>query len=138
MTPAAPRIHSSLVAAAERLDDRTQPIMETCRRVGAVARALGLVRPSYEQVRIIVHAARRRGRVPSAGDVLLDVALRIRPVDALGDLLVDGSVPALRAPAAPGRARLLRGGEPLVQRLRPQARALLGRKLLEREREDFP
>lgn len=63
------------------------PIAETNRRVGALARSLGLVRPSYEQVRTLVHDARRRGRRPSAGDVLLDVAFRVRPPEALVEYL---------------------------------------------------
>ena len=95
MTPAAPRIDSRLVAALERLDDRAVPIADTYRRVVAVARELGLVRPSYEQVRALVHDARRRGRRPSTGDVLLDVAFRTRPPTALGDHLA-GTLPDTR------------------------------------------
>jgi len=87
MTPSAPRIDSRLVAAIERLDDRTVRIAETNRRVGTVADALGLPRPSYEQVRTLVHEARRRGRRPSTGDVLLDVAFRVRPPSVLGERL---------------------------------------------------
>ena len=87
MTAAAPRIDSRLVAAIERLDDEAVRIAETNRRVGEVADALGLTRPSYEQVRTIVHEARRRGRLPSTGDVLLDIAFRTRPPSALGEHL---------------------------------------------------
>jgi len=88
----APRIDSRLVATAERLDNPTTPIAETNRRVGAVAAELGLVRPSYEQVRSIVTRARRLGRRPSAGDVLLDIAFRTRPPTSLIDHLT-GSLP---------------------------------------------
>jgi len=88
----APRIDSRLVAAAERLDDLATPIAETNRRVGLVAAELGLLRPSYEQVRSIVTGARRRGRSPSAGDALLDIAFRTRPPTAFVDYLV-GDVP---------------------------------------------
>ena len=88
----APRIDSRLVAAAERLDNPTTPIAETNRRVGAVAAELGLLRPSYEQVRYIVTRARRLGRQPSAGDVLLDIAFRTRPPAALVDHLA-GTLP---------------------------------------------
>ena len=88
----APRIDARLVAAAERLDNPTTPIAETNRRVGLVAGELGLVRPSYEQVRTIVVQARRRGRQPSTGDVLLDIAFRTRPPSALLDHLV-GTLP---------------------------------------------
>jgi hypothetical protein len=93
VTPSAPRIDSRLVAALERLDDRTTPIAETYRRVTVVARALGLVRPSYEQVRTLVHEARQHGRRPTTGDVLLDVAFRTRPPTALGDHLAGTLAP---------------------------------------------
>jgi hypothetical protein len=91
MTPAAPRIDSRLIAALERLDDPTTPIAETNRRVGALARRLELVKPSYEQVRTYVHAARRRGRHPGVGDVLLGVALNIRPPSSVMDYLIDAA-----------------------------------------------
>jgi hypothetical protein len=93
----APRIDTRLVAAAELLDDRRVPIAETNRRVGEVAEALGLPRPSYENVRRVVHEARRRGRLPSTGEVLLDIAFRVRPPLALGDHLA-GTAPPQRAP----------------------------------------
>jgi hypothetical protein len=88
----APRIDVRLIAAAERLDERGIPIAETNRRVGALAEALGLTRPSYEQLRQAIHEARRRGRLPSTGDVLLDIAFRARPPLALGDHLA-GTLP---------------------------------------------
>ena len=91
----APRIDTRLVAAAELLDDRMIPIAETNRQVGEVAEALGLARPSYENVRRVVHDARRRGRLPSTGEVLLDIAFRVRPPLALGDHLT-GSLPPRR------------------------------------------
>jgi hypothetical protein len=90
--PAAPRIDSRLVAALERLDRRDVPIAETHRRVCRLAHELGLVRPSYEQVRTLVHDARLRGRRPTTGDVLLDIAFRVRPPLALGDHLA-GTLP---------------------------------------------
>jgi hypothetical protein len=91
----APRIDSRLVAAAERLDDPGVPIAETNRRLRLVAAELGLVRPSYEQVRSIVKRARRHGRAPMSGDVLLEIAFRTRPPDALLDHLV-GTLPPLK------------------------------------------
>ncbi|MDQ3857442.1 MAG: hypothetical protein M3327_03205 [Actinomycetota bacterium] len=97
VTPAAPRIDARLVALAVRLDDRSGPIAETYRRVGVAARELDLVRPSYEQVRTIIHRARRRGRSPSAAEVLLDVAFRSRSPTALIDLLAD-ALPGAGAP----------------------------------------
>jgi hypothetical protein len=95
MVSSAPRIDRRLVAAAELLDEKTVPIAETNRRVRALADALGLTRPSYEQLRQVIHEARRRGRVPSTGEVLLDIAFRVRPPDALGDHLA-GVLPPRR------------------------------------------
>jgi hypothetical protein len=97
MTPAAPRIDSRLVAAIELADRPGLPMAETCRRVGRVAWRLGLVRPSYEQVRTIVHDARTRGRRPSTGDVLLDIAFRTRPPEALAEHLA-GTLPDVGRP----------------------------------------
>ena len=80
----APRIGPRLLAAIVRLDDPRRPIAETCRRVGAEANRLGLPRPSYQRVRELVHQARRlRRRGPSTASVLIDIAARARPPDAL-------------------------------------------------------
>ena len=87
MTAAAPRIGATLLAAIERLDDESVPIAEVPRRVAALARHLGHSRPSYEQVRILVHVHRDAGLAPTAGQILLDVALRTRPPHVLLELL---------------------------------------------------
>ena len=50
------------------------------------------MRPSYEQIRSIINLARRRGRQPTAGDVLLEIAFRTRPPEALIDYLA-GTLP---------------------------------------------
>jgi hypothetical protein len=82
----APRLDPRLLAAIARLDDGKRPIAETARRLGVVAGELRLAQPSYEQVRVYVHASRRRKPNPGAGEILLDVAFRARPPDALLDL----------------------------------------------------
>jgi hypothetical protein len=93
----APRISPRLIEALGRLDDRRVPIAETCRRLGSEAERLKLPRPSYERVRVLVHALRaarrqlRRG--PSTASVLLDVAVRARPADALLDLMAGIPLP---------------------------------------------
>jgi hypothetical protein len=69
MTTAAPRIRPKLLRAIVRLDDRSVPIAEVNRRVGREAEQLGLMRPSYERVRQLVHLARR-----------LEHRRRLRPV----------------------------------------------------------
>jgi hypothetical protein len=92
---AAPRISPRLVAAVERFDDPTVPIAETARRVCAEAERLGQPRPSYEQLRVLVHASRRPRRQVSAVRVLLEVWLRARPVTDL-HRLADGTIRPLR------------------------------------------
>ena len=87
MAAAAPRIGPTLLAAIERLDDDSVPIAEVYRRVAAVASHLDYSRPSYEQIRVLVHEHRRRGLAPSAGQILLEVAFRSRPPEALLELL---------------------------------------------------
>jgi hypothetical protein len=87
MPAAAPRIAPTLLAAVERFDDESVPIAEVYRRVAALASHLGYARPSYEQIRILVHEHRRRGLAPTAGQLLLEVAARSRPPEALLELL---------------------------------------------------
>jgi hypothetical protein len=90
---AAPRIDSRLVAAIVHLDNPQHPIAETNRRIGVLAGDLGLPRPSYEQIRILVKA-HRRGRLRlTAGQVLLDIAFRVRPPEALLDYLAGTPMP---------------------------------------------
>jgi hypothetical protein len=83
----APRISPRLVETIVRLDDPSVPIAETCRRVGREAERLGLHRPSYQRVRVLVHEARRIRRGPSTSSVLVDVAFRVRPPEAIVDHL---------------------------------------------------
>jgi hypothetical protein len=87
VTDAAPRIGPTLLAVIERLDDESVPIAEVYRRVAALAGHLGYARPSYEQVRVLVHEHRRQGLAPTAGQILLDVLLKTRPPHALLELL---------------------------------------------------
>jgi hypothetical protein len=83
MPTIAPRIDPRLLAALERLDDPRIPIAETNRRIGAHATALGLKRPSYEQVRTIVHRRRNQPSGPTPPRTLLDVSLRAKPAEAI-------------------------------------------------------
>jgi hypothetical protein len=93
MPTIAPRISPRLLEALVKFDDRTVPIAETCRRVGGEAERLGLPRPSYQRVRELVHASRRIRRGPSTAAVLVDVAFRARPPEALLDHLSGVGVP---------------------------------------------
>ena len=92
----APRISPRLVDALERIDDDRVPIAETYRKLAAEADRQGLTRPSYERVRELVHGSRRRRRGPSTTDVLLDVAFRARPFDAILDHASGVGVPERR------------------------------------------
>jgi hypothetical protein len=47
-------------------------------------------------VRVLVHEARRLRRGPSTSSVLVDVAFRVRPPEALVDQLSGVGVPVLR------------------------------------------
>jgi hypothetical protein len=78
----APRIPLRLLDEIERLADEPLRSAEICRTVGEAAERLGYRRPSYEQVRLLVHRSRLRRRPISTGEVLLDVGLRVRPPDA--------------------------------------------------------
>ena len=87
MTAQAPRIGRKLLEAIVDNDDGFARYAEINRAVGARAAELGVIKPSYEQVRYLVHELRRRRARPRTRDVLLDVVLRVRPVDALTDHL---------------------------------------------------
>jgi hypothetical protein len=81
-----------------KLDDPSVPIAETYRRVADEAERLGLTRPSYERIRVLVHQSRRwkRDRGPSTTSVLVDVAFRVRPPEAVLDHLSGIGVPTRR------------------------------------------
>ncbi|MGH3109617.1 MAG: hypothetical protein ACRDQT_01715, partial [Gaiellaceae bacterium] len=73
-----------LLKALVRLDDRSVPIAETYRRSRELATELDIPRPSYECVRLLVHAARRqKARRRATRDALIGVALYTKPIDAL-------------------------------------------------------
>jgi hypothetical protein len=88
----APRISHRLLEAIVRLDDRTQPIAETCRRIGAEAERLGLTRPSYQRVRVLVHESRRIRRGPTTIDVLRLVTSPLRTPEELIERLQEVGV----------------------------------------------
>jgi hypothetical protein len=71
----------------ERLARQKRPIAEINREIGARAEALGLTRPSYARVRQIVLEVRDRVEIPSWGELLVDVDLRLRSPMILLDKL---------------------------------------------------
>jgi hypothetical protein len=60
VVPIAPRYQELIYELAGVLDDRSEPMAETCRRVGAVAESAGLYRPSYVHLRRFLSDKRRR------------------------------------------------------------------------------
>ena len=90
----APRIDRRLVEAIARLDRRDTPIAETNRRVGELAAKLGLTKPSYEQVRAIVHATRNGYRAYGLLDAYVELNLERRdPHLVVGRLTERARVP---------------------------------------------
>jgi hypothetical protein len=85
----APRISFRLrseierLADIERLGDGKLSAAEITRMVGDTAERLGFRRPSYQQVRVLVREYRRRPKYASTAEVLVDVAFRLRPPDAV-------------------------------------------------------
>jgi hypothetical protein len=77
-TRAAPRFGPELRAAIALADDGC-PAAEVCRRVGDAAERMGLARPSYEQVRVVLREQRLRRPGVSGRQLLLDIWLRTRP-----------------------------------------------------------
>jgi len=99
----APRIPRRLLDEIERQSRRTVPIAEMNRCIGRTAAAMGLYRPSYEQVRVLVHTARRlrrQGRGP-VSTVALQVAFRVKPPDAILLHFLAPPPPRLRDRAPP-------------------------------------
>jgi hypothetical protein len=86
---AAPRVEQQLLRAAADLDDRTEPMAETYRRLRTLAEEMGVPRPSYERVRLHLQVARRRETDrETARDLALELAFNTRSADhVIADLL---------------------------------------------------
>jgi hypothetical protein len=93
----APRLSPRLLDFIEMVSARQVPIAEINRLVGAEAERLGLPRPSYQRVRVLVHEARelRRSYV-SAAEILIDVATRTRSPFAYAERATRAPRPRLR------------------------------------------
>jgi hypothetical protein len=75
----APRISPRLIVALDRLAARDLSAAEICRQVGDEAERLGLTRPSYQCVRLLVREARHQPVGPSVGEALAGVAYPFKP-----------------------------------------------------------
>lgn len=85
MIACAPRIHQDLVKAIAA-SDKKNSIADIHRCVGALAQELGLTRPSYEQVRTIVHLLRTDPRDSRVAEIIIGVALGGKPAQRMNDL----------------------------------------------------
>jgi hypothetical protein len=94
----AARIPERLYKRLVKLDDERVPIAETYRRVAAEAERLGVTRPSYERIRVLIHESRRwqRSKGASTSSVMVDVAFRLRPPKAVLEQLSGVGVPTRR------------------------------------------
>ena len=93
MYAAGPRIERRFLDGVLRLDDPAVPVAETYRRIRTLADEMGVPRPSYERIRMHVHAARahraERARVRSeAGELMMQLAFNSRRANyVIADLL---------------------------------------------------
>ncbi|HVS84132.1 MAG TPA: hypothetical protein VHD91_00710 [Gaiellaceae bacterium] len=101
----APRLPQRLLDEIERQSRRRGPIAEINRRVGVSAWRMGLPRPSYQQVRVLVHAARRlRGRAPmGVATAQLKFAYREVPFETVLSAILAPPAERLRDRAPPSK-----------------------------------
>jgi hypothetical protein len=66
---------------------------DVTRLVGDAAGILGLARPSYQQVRVLLHAARAEEARVSNLDVLVDIVFGLRPATDLPNRLYGDPLP---------------------------------------------
>jgi hypothetical protein len=77
----APRIPPRLLEQLVRLDDPSVPIAETYRRLGRKADRMGITRPSYERVRVLIHRFRANARPRTVLRALSRIAVRARALE---------------------------------------------------------
>ena len=90
MVPIAPRYDPRIIEAVRALDDPSQPMAETARRVGTAAQRMGLIRPTYPHLRRLIRAERalrdaERAQREAMRELVADVVedfVRARLVDA--------------------------------------------------------
>jgi len=91
MARAAIRFTPGLLDVVREGAKGSRSIADVWRLVGDEAERLGSARPRYERVRILVHEYRRLTAGPTTAEILLDVAFRVRPPDALVDRVTGGA-----------------------------------------------
>jgi len=92
-----------LLDEIERQSRRRGPIAEINRRVGAAAVRMGLPRPSYQQVRVLVHLARRlrRSKPPGIATAHLEFVYHQAPPERVLRALLAPPAERLRDRAPP-------------------------------------
>lgn len=92
-----------LLDEIERLSRLRLPIAEINRRVGRAAWRMSLPRPSYERVRVLVHAARRLRRLSSSSYAFIafEVAFGVKLPRVLVERFDEGRRLRLRDRASP-------------------------------------
>jgi hypothetical protein len=84
---AAPRVERRFLEQVAKLDDSSQPMAETHRRIRALAAEQGIPRPSYERIRRHLRAARlREDERKRTRALVLELAYNTRRAD---DVVVD-------------------------------------------------
>jgi hypothetical protein len=84
---AGPRVERDFLDRVTKLDDPSEPIAETYRRIRSLANEQGIPRPSYERVRTHLRATRRReDERKQARTLVLELAYNTRKAD---DVVVD-------------------------------------------------
>ena len=82
MYAAVPRVERRFLKRVAKLDDRSLPMAETHRRARDLAQQMGIPRPSYERVRLHLHAARRRDEERKrTRDLIIQLAYNTRPAN---------------------------------------------------------
>jgi len=89
MYAAGPRVEMAFLERVAKLDDRSEPMAETYRRIRSLAREQSIPRPSYERIRCHLRSTRlghdERKRVRT---LALELAYNTRPADrVVADLL---------------------------------------------------
>jgi hypothetical protein len=89
VTTSAPRIPQLLLEAIPRLDDGKRPIADVCRLIGAEADSRGYTRPSYEQIRVLVHLFRSIDRRRAGGPSIAEMVWEVGAGSRTGGSLID-------------------------------------------------
>jgi hypothetical protein len=81
------------------------PIAEINRRVGRAAAEMRLYKPSYQQVRVLVHTARelRRAAPKSVPTIAGEVLFRVIPIQSVSGYWAEGPRTRLRDRGPPGK-----------------------------------